>query len=233
MRRRSLWISARVVSTCLIGSFILCQRTYYISNILYWTYICYNSCFLHSWESIEKTGRLDINMEFYREKKMFSGLYFLPNEEMLMVLGNSIESCYVSHVCWLTGFGQFKFPYFLTDNVTEIDKAVVCAHRTPRRLCFPAPLFSLAGGLSQKEAVLTQGTQSTVRNSENSERRNKNSILTLRVCWIHRRQQKSCFSVLLMQPLLWEAARTCGPGFSYQNCETRRLCLLFGSASIP
>lgn len=57
-----------------------------------------------------------------------------------------------------------------------MSQTVVHSHHTPRRLCFPAPLFSLAGGLSQREAVLTQQTHTAVGDTDSSEKRPGNEL---------------------------------------------------------
>lgn len=52
--------------------------------------------------------------------------------------------------------GQLHSPYFETEYVTEVSDAVDEFHLSLRRLRSPAPLFSPVGGLSQREAVLSQ-----------------------------------------------------------------------------
>ncbi|KAK2881910.1 hypothetical protein Q8A73_022420 [Channa argus] len=72
----------------------------------------------------------------------------------------------VSHVFRLSGNGQFKSTSFPREYVTEMRCTVDSSRLYPRRLRFPAPLFSLGGGLSHREAVLNQQPHSSRRCGE-------------------------------------------------------------------
>lgn len=75
------------------------------------------------------------------------------------VIGNETESCFVSHaLCWLST---------LWDGVrhgSELRRRRLSL--SPWRLRSPAPLFSLAGGLSQREAALTRQICTSVGHRE-------------------------------------------------------------------
>lgn len=80
-----------------------------------------------------------------------------------------------------------------------MSQTVAASHHTPRRLCFPAPLFSLAGGLSQREAVLTSRPAHHSGGTDTSEERPSKTADESEPTLLNPNQTpKSCFSLLLM-----------------------------------
>lgn len=168
--------------------------------------------------STKNTKSRVINMAFYYWENVVLTILMMPNRQSRAIIGSVVDSCNVSHIDWLINEDQFKSPYFQMGVVTELGSAVVYAHHTPRRLCFPAPLFSLAGGLSHREAVLTQRIHTTVGNTDKIERGSKklprlsgSPRLGLLACLIRTRYRKSWVWVLLMLRLAWR----CVPVFGY------------------